>query len=83
MPPFPNDQKTNTQHKTSLITWPRASHTTLMVALFSRGVAPRTGPYGEALRKQLESPKVSHDHHRDNIIVSYIFTSCSLIKVKQ
>jgi hypothetical protein len=30
----PNDQ-TRTQHKTSLITWPRASHTTLMVALFS------------------------------------------------
>jgi hypothetical protein len=42
---FPNDQKTSTQHKTSLITWPRASHTTLMVALFSRGVAPGTGPY--------------------------------------
>jgi hypothetical protein len=41
-----------------------------MVALFSRDVAPRTGPYGEALRKQPESPKVSQDHHRDNIIVS-------------
>jgi hypothetical protein len=28
-----------------------------MVALFSRAVIQRTGPYGEALEKQLESPK--------------------------
>jgi hypothetical protein len=41
-----------------------------MVALFSRGVAPRTGPYREVLMKQPESPKLSQDHHRDNIIVS-------------
>jgi hypothetical protein len=27
-----------------------------MVALFSRAVIQRTGPYGEALEKQLESP---------------------------
>jgi hypothetical protein len=34
----------------------RASHSTLMVALFSRAVIQRTGPYGEALEKPLESP---------------------------
>jgi hypothetical protein len=38
MPPSPMT-KTNTQHKTSLVTWPRASHTTLMVALSSRVVS--------------------------------------------
>jgi hypothetical protein len=32
----------------------RASHSTLMVALFSRAVIQRTGPYGEALEKPLE-----------------------------
>jgi hypothetical protein len=34
----------------------RASHSTLMVALFSWAVIQRTGPYGEALEKPLESP---------------------------
>jgi hypothetical protein len=34
----------------------RASHSTLMIALFSRVVIQRTGPYGEALEKLLESP---------------------------
>jgi hypothetical protein len=34
----------------------RASHSTLIVALFSRAVIQRTGPYGEALEKPLESP---------------------------
>jgi hypothetical protein len=50
----------------------RASHSTLMVVLLSRVVSQRTGPYGEVLRKQPESPKVSQVHHRnqDNIIVS-------------
>jgi hypothetical protein len=48
----------------------RVSHSTLMVVLLSRVVTQRTGPYGEVLRKQLESPKVSQDHHRDNINVS-------------
>jgi hypothetical protein len=64
--------KTSTQHKTSLITCPRASHTTLMVALFSRVVSQRTGPYGDILRKQRESPKASqvHHHNKDSIIVS-------------
>jgi hypothetical protein len=33
-------------------------------------VTQRTGLYEEVLRKQPESPKVSQDHHRDNIIVS-------------
>jgi hypothetical protein len=36
----------------------------------SRVVTQRTSPYGEVLRKQPESPKVSQDHHQDNIIVS-------------
>jgi hypothetical protein len=41
----------------------RASHSTLMVVLFSRVVIQRTGPYGEVLGKQPKSPKVSHVHH--------------------
>jgi hypothetical protein len=61
----------------------RVSHSTLMVALLSRVVTQRTSPYGEVLKKQPDSPKVSQDHHRDNIIISKIFTSCSLIKLKQ
>jgi hypothetical protein len=71
MSPFPMT-KTSTKHKTSLIIWPRASHTTLMVALFSRVVSQRTGPYGEVIRKQPESLKVSqvHHHNKDSIIVS-------------
>jgi hypothetical protein len=42
-----------------------------MVALFSRVVIQRTSPYGEALEKQLESPKVSpvrRHNHNDNIV---------------
>jgi len=42
-----------------------------MVALLSRVVSQRTGPYGEALEKPLEPPKVSpvqHHNHRDNIV---------------
>jgi hypothetical protein len=53
-----------------LINQLRASHSTLMVVLLSRVVTQRTGPYGEVLKKQPESPKVSQDHPRDNIIVS-------------
>jgi hypothetical protein len=53
-----------------LINQLRASHSTLLVALLSLVVTQRTGPYGEVLRKQPESPKVSQDHHQDNIIVS-------------
>jgi hypothetical protein len=35
-------------------------------------VSQRIGPYGEVLRKQPKSPKVSqvHHHNQDNIIVS-------------
>jgi hypothetical protein len=43
-----------------------------MVALLSRVVSQRTGPYGEVLRKQPEPPRVSQDqqHNQDNSIVS-------------
>jgi hypothetical protein len=41
-----------------------------MVALLSWVVTPQTGPYGEVLTKQPESPKVSQERNRDNIIVS-------------
>jgi hypothetical protein len=41
-----------------------------MVVQLSQVVSQRIGPYGEVLRKQPESPKVSQDHHQDNIIVS-------------
>jgi hypothetical protein len=54
----------------SLINQLMASHSTLMVALLSWVVTPQTGPYGEVLRKHPESPKVSQEHHRDDIIVS-------------
>jgi hypothetical protein len=57
--------KTSTQHKTFLITWPRAPHTTLMAALFSRVVIQRTGPYGEVLGKRLEPPLVSQAHNHN------------------
>jgi hypothetical protein len=69
MPPSPMT-KTSTQHKTSLITWPRAFHTTLMAALFSQVVYQRTGSYGEVLRKQAEPPKVSQAHHHNQDIIS-------------
>jgi hypothetical protein len=43
-----------------------------MVILFSRVVIQRTGPYGEVLGKQPESPKVIqvHHHNQDVIIIS-------------
>jgi hypothetical protein len=44
-----------------------------MVALFSRAVIQRTGPYGEALEKPLEPPKASpvqHHNHREHRIIS-------------
>jgi hypothetical protein len=55
-----------------LINQIRVSHSTLLVVLLSRVISQRTGPYGEVLRKQPESPKVSqvHHHNQDNIIVS-------------
>jgi hypothetical protein len=40
-----------------------------MVALFSRVVIQRIGPYGEVLGKQPESPKVTQvNHHYQDII---------------
>jgi hypothetical protein len=40
-----------------------------MVALFSRMIIQRTGPYGEALEKTPEPPKVSPvQHHNQDII---------------
>jgi hypothetical protein len=55
-----------------LINQLRVSHTILMVVLFSPVVIQRTGPYGEVLGKQLETPKViqAHHHIENNIIVS-------------
>jgi hypothetical protein len=41
-----------------LINQLRVSHSTLMVALFSRAVIQQTSPYGEALEKPLEPPKL-------------------------
>jgi hypothetical protein len=43
-------------HPDPLIIQLRAPHSTLKVALFSRAVIQRTGPYGEALKKPLEPP---------------------------
>jgi hypothetical protein len=72
--PVPNDGTTvkPTTPQAHLINQLSASHSTLIVVLFSRVVIQRTGPYGEVLRKQPESPKVSqvHRHNQDNIIVS-------------
>jgi hypothetical protein len=41
-----------------------------MVVLFFRVVIQRTGLYGEVLRKQLESPKVSQVHHHNQDIIN-------------
>jgi hypothetical protein len=43
-----------------LINQLRASHSTLMAALLSRVVTPRTGPYGEVLRENGPSPLEYH-----------------------
>jgi hypothetical protein len=71
--PDPIDSRTTkpTTPLVPLINQLRASHSTLMVALLSRVVTPQIGTYREVLRKKWpESPKVSQDHHWDNIIVS-------------
>jgi len=46
-----------------------------MVALFSRVVSQRTGPYGEVLGKQPESPKMPQVYHhiQNKIIVSSLY----------
>jgi hypothetical protein len=41
-----------------------------MVALFSRVVSQRTGPYGEVLEKQPESPKITQVHHHNQDIIN-------------
>jgi hypothetical protein len=70
--PFDGPTTKPTTPQVSLINQLRASHSTLMVVLLSRVVSQRIGPYGEVLRKQPESPKVSQIHHynQDNNIVS-------------
>jgi hypothetical protein len=42
------------------------SHFTLMVVRLSRVVSQRTGPYGEALGKPPEPPKMPQDHNHNH-----------------
>jgi hypothetical protein len=42
-----------------------------MVALFSRVVIQRTGPYGEALEKPLESPQMPQVYHHNKRETTY------------
>jgi hypothetical protein len=58
-----------TTPQVSLIIQLRASHTTLMVVLFSQVGIQRIGPYGEVLGKQPESPKVIQAHHYNQYII--------------
>jgi hypothetical protein len=44
----------------------RASHSILMVVLLSRVVSQRKGPYGEALVKPAEPPKMAQDHNHNH-----------------
>jgi hypothetical protein len=53
----------STTPQVPLINQLRASHTNLMVVLFSWVVIQQTCPYGEVLGKQPESPKVIQVHH--------------------
>jgi hypothetical protein len=41
----------------------RVSYSTLIVVLLSRVVSQRIGPYGEALEKPPEPPKMPQDHN--------------------
>jgi hypothetical protein len=43
----------------------RASHYTLMVVLLSRVISQRIGPYGEALGKPHEPPKMPQAHNHN------------------
>jgi hypothetical protein len=65
MCPDPIDGTTakQTTPQVPLINQLRTSQTTLMVVLFSQVVIKRTGPYGEVLEKQPDSPLVSDVHH--------------------
>jgi hypothetical protein len=71
-PPLTVLQRSQLHRQVHSINQLRASHTILMVVLFSQVVIQRTGPYGEVLGKQPKSPKVSQAHHlnQDSIIVS-------------
>jgi hypothetical protein len=71
-PPLTALRQSQLHPQVHLINQIRASHSTPLVVLLSRVVSQRIGPYGEVLKKQPESPKVSqvHHHNQDNIIVS-------------
>jgi hypothetical protein len=59
-----------------LINYLRASHNSLMVALFSWVVIQRTNPYREVLGKQPKPPLVSQaQNHNQNIKHSIILVS--------
>jgi hypothetical protein len=51
-----------------------------MVALFSWVVIQRTGPYGEAFEKPLESPKMPQVYHynQNKITVSSLYLIMSI-----
>jgi hypothetical protein len=51
-PPLTALRQSQLHPQVHLINQLRTSHSTLMVALLSRAVTPRTGPYGEVLRKK-------------------------------
>jgi hypothetical protein len=70
-PPLMAQWRSKLHPQIPLINQPRASHTTLMVVLFSRVVSQRTGPYGVVLEKQLEPPKVSQVHNHNQSESSY------------
>jgi hypothetical protein len=51
-PPLTAFRQSQLHPQVHLINQLRASHSTLMVALLSRVVTPRTGPFGEVLREK-------------------------------
>jgi hypothetical protein len=76
--PGPIDGTTakQTTPQVALINQLRASHTTLMVALFSQVVIQRIGPYGEVLGKQTEPPLVSQAYnHNQNVKYRIVIVS--------
>jgi hypothetical protein len=60
-PPLTALRQSQLHPKIQLINQLRASHSTLMVALLSQVVTPRTGPYREVLRKNGLSPLEYHN----------------------
>jgi hypothetical protein len=60
-PPLTALRQSQLHPQVHLINQLRASHSTLMVVLLSRVVNPRTGPYGEVLRKNGLSPLEYHN----------------------